>query len=295
MSTLEDKILGNKAHNYCSSSESGDESEEEGNEMEECNAAAFFQKGRDSALSINNIPEPSKWDGVSSNTGPKGVLKDWQRFKQLESEKRKEQDVERIELMKKLSITCKSSLDEEKNKKQKYDDEFSELLSDEFLHKYRQQRMNEMLSNSSNLPRFGKLYNLVNGEQFLEAVDGENKYITVVIHIYEEHVPGCKTMNRCLTELSQDYVQVKFCKLLSTSAGMSKNFKVGGVPALLIYKGGQMVGNFVRVTDDLGDEFYVGDVENFLIEHGMIVDKSCIPNIVYQQKGKDFESDVCFE
>lgn len=57
-------------------------------------------------------------------------------------------------------------------------------------------------------------------------------------------------------------------------------FKMDGVPALLVYKGGQVIGNFVRVTNELGDEFYEGDVENFLIEHGMIVDRTCVPSIV---------------
>lgn len=290
MSTLEDKILGNKQHNYCSSSESGEESGDEG--AEEFSGAASLDKG---LLHSNKImPEPSKWDGVSTNTGPKGVLKDWQRFKQLEIEKRQEQETERLALMKKLSITCKSALDDEREKKEELGDEFTDLLTDEFLEQYRKQRMHEMMSNSCNLPKFGLLYDLANGEQFLEAIDGENKSVTVIVHIYEDKVSSCKAMNSCLSELSQEYVQVKFCKLLSTSAGMSNHFKADGVPALLVYKGGQMVGNFVRVSDELGDEFYVGDVENFLIEHGMIVDKTFVPNIISGPKGDD-DSDVSLE
>ncbi|XP_046659638.1 phosducin-like protein [Homalodisca vitripennis] len=293
MATLEDKILGDKQHNYCSSSESGEESGDEGIDAEDSGAAASLQQGRNTLVS--NVPEPSKWDGVSTNTGPKGVLKDWQRFKQLEVEKRREQEAERLALMKKLSITCKSTLDEERDKKDAKCDEFAELLSDEFLEQYRKQRMHEMMSNSSKLPKFGLLHDLKSGDQFLEAVDNENKAVTVIVHIYEDKVPGCKTMNSCLAELSQEYVQVKFCKLLSTAAGMSNHFKADGVPALLVYKGGQVVGNFVRVTDDLGDEFYAGDVENFLIEHGMIVDRSCVPHIISGPKVDGNDSDVSLE
>lgn len=278
MATLEDKILGNKTHNYCSSSESGEDSGGECTGEEECGGAASVEQGTSS--NVYNKPEPNKWDGVSSNTGPKGVLKDWQRFKQLETEKRKEQEAEQLSLMKKLSLTCRSTLDDEKDKKDQVNDELADLLSDGFLEQYRKQRMQEMLSKSSNLPKFGILYDLKNGDQFLEAIDSENKSVTVIVHIYEDKVRGCKAMNACLTELSQEYVQVKFCKLMSTAAGMSSHFKAGGVPALLVYKAGQIIGNFVKVTNELGDEFYVGDVENFLIEHGMIVDKSCVPNIV---------------
>lgn len=39
-----------------------------------------------------------------------------------------------------------------------------------------------------------------------------------------------------------------------------------GVPALLVYKSGNLIGNFVRLTDEFGDEFDDEDVESFLIE-----------------------------
>lgn len=62
-------------------------------------------------------------------------------------------------------------------------------------------------------------------------------------------------------------------------AGLSKHFKKEGVPALLVYKAGQVIGNFVHVTDYLGVDFYASDVETFLIEHGMLNDKNCVPAI----------------
>ena len=43
-----------------------------------------------------------------SQTGPKGVVNDWRKYKQLETEKRDEADREKLELIKKLSITCRS-------------------------------------------------------------------------------------------------------------------------------------------------------------------------------------------
>ena len=41
-------------------------------------------------------------------TGPKGVINDWRRFKQLENERKAEAEQEKLQLMKKLSITCRS-------------------------------------------------------------------------------------------------------------------------------------------------------------------------------------------
>lgn len=67
MSTLEDKILGEKSHYYCSSS-----SEDEENDSEDSNKEYTDVKYTEEAA---QFAAPSKWDGVSNNTGPKGVIK----------------------------------------------------------------------------------------------------------------------------------------------------------------------------------------------------------------------------
>ena len=36
------------------------------------------------------------------------------------------------------------------------------------------------------------------------------------------------------------------------------------MPALLVYKKGDLVGNHLRITDNLGDDFTEKDVEKFL-------------------------------
>ena len=50
---------------------------------------------------------------------------------------------------------------------------------------------------------------------------------------------------------------------------MSVDFINHGVPTLLVYKGGNLLGNFVKITDTLkGGEkdFSTDDVESFLLE-----------------------------
>ncbi|XP_031825926.1 phosducin-like protein 1 [Nomia melanderi] len=281
MSTLEDKILGEKLQYYCSSSE------DEGNDSSDSEKESDNEKYHPT-ITESVEPSFSEWDGTSSNTGPKGVLKDWQRYKQLEAEKRQEQEKERLQLMKKLSLTCRSSLDEDKEKVLQNDPDLAELLADEFLLEYQRQRMREMLAQAEKL-RFGRVINLETADQFLEAVDGENKSVTVVLHIYENNVSGCEAMNGCLISVAEDYPFVKFCKILGSAAGLSKHFKREGVPALLVYKAGQVIGNFIHVTDYLGEDFYASDVETFLIEHGMLTDKNCVPAII--SKNEDTLSD----
>ena len=41
---------------------------------------------------------------------------------------------------------------------------------------------------------------------------------------------------------------------------------VSGVPAILIYKKGDLIGNFVGLSSELGDDFPPSDLEGFLIE-----------------------------
>ncbi|KAK9739186.1 phosducin [Popillia japonica] len=267
MASLEDKILGEKMHNYCSSSEESD--------GEDSDADSENPKPTHTAAAL---PEPNKWEGTSTNTGPKGVIKDWQRYKQLETEKRTDCEKERIELAKKLTLTVQSALEEER---QALDDpELAELLDDEFLLTYQKQRMQEMLKQNQHNLKFGELIFLSNGEEYLDAIDKEHKNVTIVIHIYEENVTPCRIMNTCLRELSKVYNNVKFCAIIGSCAGLSRDFKIKGVPALLIYKAGQIVGNFIRLSDDLGDDFCAEDVQGFLVEHGMLEDKTCTPLIV---------------
>ncbi|XP_012272794.1 phosducin-like protein [Orussus abietinus] len=269
MATLEDKILGEKLQYYCSSS----------SEDEENGLADDAPQEKIVQTSSQYAPGSSSWNGISSNTGPKGVIKDWQRFKQIEAKKRTDSEKEHLLLIKKLSLTCQYTLKEEKDTLMESDSELAELLADEFLLNYQKQRMKEMLENVRRL-KFGNVIYLESADDFLTAIDKENKSVTIIIHIYEKSVPGCEAMNGCLQTLAQEYPFVKFCKILGSVAGLSNRFKEEGVPALLSYKGGQLVGNFVHLTDTLGEDFYSTDVENFLIEHGMLNDKNNVPPII---------------
>uniref|UniRef100_U5EYG4 Putative phosducin-like protein n=1 Tax=Corethrella appendiculata TaxID=1370023 RepID=U5EYG4_9DIPT len=299
MATLEDKLLGEKLNNYCSSSE--DEGEEGGEGGEDDGKDTDPDKRTSSkkgGSSLKFIPEAelkndaTHWTGNSSNTGPKGVIKDWQRFKQLETEKRNEQERERLELMKKLSIKTRTKAEDEEAKKQEeLDAELDELMNDDFLLEYQKKRMIEMLKLTGRMQTFGNVIGLCNGEDFLNAIDKENKNVTIIIHIYEDKVSACKRMNVELTKLAKEYSMVKFCKIVGSIAGISKLFKSSGIPALLVYKAGQVIGNFVRVTDDLGDDFCHSDIESFLIEHGMLPDKSTIPIITSSSNDNEDDDD----
>ncbi|XP_051960414.1 phosducin-like protein [Xyrauchen texanus] len=283
MTTLDDKILGEKLQYYYSSSE-----DEESDHEEEEKASKTIRDQE-----VLDVEIDYSADGSSVNTGPKGVINDWRKYKQLENEQRVEQQKEMERLIKKLSMTCKSHLDEEADKKKEKDlqdkiagkmplrvDEEDEDDDDEaFLQQYRLQRIEEMRRHLCGGRRFEKVFDISSGEEFLHAIDKEGKNTLVVVHIYEPGVPACQAMEGSLLCLALQYPMVKFCRVRGSAVGTSALFRSSALPALLLYRGGDLVGNLVRVSDQLGDDFYATDVEALLQEFGLLPEKYSQPNM----------------
>nr|ACQ58103.1 Phosducin-like protein [Anoplopoma fimbria] len=278
MTTLDDKLLGEKLQYYYSSSE------DEGSDNED-------EDGEKRTIRDANVEEPEidySADGSAVNTGPKGVINDWRKYKQLEVEQKQEQKKEMERLIKKLSMSCRSDLDLEKDKQKQKElqdkiqgkmtmQEYNMLQEDEddedFLQHYRMQRIEEMRRQLCRGKRFAQVYELSSGEDFLEALDKEDKSTLVMIHIYESDIPGCESMSGSLMCLAQEYPLVKFCSVRSSAISTSALFRDSALPALLVCKAGDLIGNFVRVTDQLGEDFLAVDVEALLQEYGLLPDK----------------------
>ncbi|KAF2350177.1 Phosducin thioredoxin-like domain [Trinorchestia longiramus] len=190
MSTLDDRILGEKLQYYCSSSED-EEVDQSDPEDDDGDAEASGGSRVVQDASVNCASQELRpWEGSSTNTGPKGVLKDWRNFKQMETEKRKEKEKERLQLAKKLALTCRSTLDDEKAEAAKTEskDEVDSMLDAAVLESYIAQRMQEMMEHAmvSVGPKFGRVVQLRSTDQFLKEVDEEAKKVTVIIHIYRK-------------------------------------------------------------------------------------------------------------
>ncbi|CAF3747177.1 unnamed protein product [Rotaria sp. Silwood1] len=270
MVSLDDRLLGEKLQNYCSSS--SDEEDEKDNDSDHGDKQ---EKSTTKFTPESELKPPNSSSGITENTGPKGVIEDWRRYKQLETEKRDEQKKEKKELIKKLTMTCRSYLDEEEAKKKEQEvgeDEFFDPEGD-FFKEYRAKLMYQMQQRLLNAPRFGKQIDL-NRENFTNAIDDENKNVTIVIHVYEK---VCwKTMNNCIEILAEQYPYIKFCRIQASEAQLSHNFVQNGCPALLIYRGGELLSSFISITNKLGDDFVASDVEGFLQESGYLSSTECV-------------------
>ncbi|KAM8933628.1 phosducin-like protein [Pelodytes ibericus] len=294
MSTLDDKMLGEKCQYYYSSSSEDEDSDQDHKTQEGC--ASKLDGGK---------------EGGVINTGPKGVINDWRRYKQLETEQNDEQRREMELLIKKLSMTCKSQLDEEKDKeKQKQLEETIHgkmtmqdynMLNDGddegFLQQYRKQRIEEMKKQLCHSQQFKQVFDIDSGEEFLDTVDKEHPNTLVIILIYEDDIPGSEAINGSIICLASEYSGVKFCRVKSSLLGTSAKFTKNALPALLVYKAGELIGNFVRITDQLGDDFFAVDVEVFLHECGLLPEKGIMntsvrnPTIECYSDDSDLEID----
>eukprot|EP00093_Oithona_nana_P004871 04871.XXX_251655_253362_1 [CDS] Oithona nana genome sequencing. len=250
MATLDDKLMGEKLHYYCSSSEDEDE-------------APKFVKDGDEVVPLQN-PGPGQ-----ANTGPKGVIEDWRRYKQLETEKRAENEREKVALAKKLALTCRSDREDQEINKEMEALELEE--EDEFIQEYMKKRMQEMVEAAViQRKHFGHVFALQDGESFLSTVDCKETKSDLIVVLIVESGSICKIMESCWATLAKEYSYVKFCKIQASAAGLSKHFKNSGVPAILVYRSGDLVHSFVRLADTLGEDFYASDLESFLIENGVL-------------------------
>lgn len=69
MATLDDKILGEKLQYYCSSSEDEGANSDSGKEDDNDKAKTVKESSQEVTTDF------TEWNGTSSNTGPKGVIR----------------------------------------------------------------------------------------------------------------------------------------------------------------------------------------------------------------------------
>jgi hypothetical protein len=255
MASLEDKIRGEKKSNYASSSEDEDEG---------------------ASRTPTQLPIPSR-DGLPQ-TGPKGVLSDYMRYQEESQRVRIQQEKEKIELINNTAFTVKAHSEEVDGAFGRSGpnadlmealDQLDSDQNDPFIQQYRAQRIQQMKDQAKSGKKrkiFGNLTEL-RGDKFTNAIDSAPPEAFVVIHIYDEFIINCVKLNRCLAELAKIHPTVKFCRIQSHQLDLSKNFLDKGLPAILVYKGGEIVGNLLRVTDTLGDKFTTRDVEEFLYRY----------------------------
>ncbi|KAF7654528.1 hypothetical protein LDENG_00068540 [Lucifuga dentata] len=207
----------------------------------------------------------------ANHTGPKGVINDWRRFKldtvdQTAPHSKKE-------LLRQMSSPQE---DEKERQNRKMSIQEYEMIQEEdegSLKRYRKQCMQEMHERLSFGPKFESVHELESGEAFLEVIEKEHHLTLVVVHIYQHGVKGCQQLNSCLDCLALEYSSVKFCRIDAVATGAAERFSSEVLPALLVYKAGELLGSFLAVTEHFSEDFFATDVEPFLNEYGLLPER----------------------
>uniref|UniRef100_A0A3B4AMG8 Phosducin n=1 Tax=Periophthalmus magnuspinnatus TaxID=409849 RepID=A0A3B4AMG8_9GOBI len=218
-----------------------------------------------------SVPAQEEHELPSNYTGPKGVITDWRRFKldsvdQTVPQKKKE-------LLRQMSTPRDDDKDRANRKMSVQEYEMLQEEDEHSLKKYRKQCMQEMHERLSFGPQFESVHELESGEAFLEVIEEEHQRTQVVVHIYQQGIKECEQMNSCLDCLAVEYPSVKFCRIDAVATGAAERFSPDVLPALLVYKAGELLGNFVAVTNHFPEEFFATDVEAFLNEYGLLPEK----------------------
>ncbi|XP_073438642.1 phosducin isoform X3 [Dendrobates tinctorius] len=233
-------------------------------------------------LETQSVEEETDFEGSATNTGPKGVIHDWRKFK-LVSEDQDAIPANKKEILRQMSSPYKAPNKDEKDTREKFTRKMSmqekELVNDKedenCLQKYRKQCMQDMHQRLSFGPKYGYLFELKSGDEFLEAIEKEKKSTTVIVHIFSDEIKACEALNNCLTCLALEYPTVKFCKIKAADTGAGERFATEILPTILVYKSGDLISNFINVSENLSEEFFAGDVEAFLNEYGLLPEKEC--------------------
>nr|OQO27684.1 hypothetical protein B0A51_04450 [Rachicladosporium sp. CCFEE 5018] len=196
-----------------------------------------------------------------ANTGPKGVISDAQNY-------RDSQRVHRTSLRststlpqhigQKLSRR-EQILEEKRGEEDDEDDEFGLEDGDgEFMSKWREGRLKELQgggfeSKMHSRVRQRRLYGAmvtVDGDGYLEAVEGSGGDTVVVVYIYDDISQVSQAIEDCLQTLAQKHQDVRFVKLHYQDAEMEP----AGVPALIAYKAGEKFAGLVPIVGEIPED-----------------------------------------
>lgn len=246
MSTIEDKILDGPQVHYCEADNDdiriGEDADED--KSHETNQSSLFIRPDEETERLESISR-ARIPGCSVNTGPKGVIEDHR--KEIVGRNIKQSKIDNFDDL---------------------EAEFEDLLNDDsVLKEYAFKRIEQI--RNLNTPNFGRVFRLGTGAELLDAIDRENSNVLVVVHIYMKYSRSCMKVDQCLDELANDMKHVKFVTLDASATGLSSNFKENGVPAILAYKGGNLIKSIIQLEELLDRDFDTKQIRELMTENGL--------------------------
>ncbi|KAI8057304.1 Phosducin-domain-containing protein [Syncephalis plumigaleata] len=220
-------------------------------------------------------------------TGPKGVLADYAEHRRIERER---QAADRLAQQGRLgryectattsATTTKAAIKNKENgDDEEEDEELRELMAeleledfeqDDALKSYREMRMREM---KAARPTFGDVLS-IGQHNYVDAIDKEAKLVSILVYLYEPNQRASQQLNDAFTLLARKYIYAKFLRIRGQEADSSFDQHV--MPGLLCYRGGLLVGNWMRIDNDIvkynDAPLSMETLEAFLRHHNIVGD-----------------------
>lgn len=223
-----------------------------------------------------------------NNTGPKGVIADAQAYREAQATHRASLSLNRPSVInphaapyvENLSLNDSAHEEEDPDALKELEDkfggevgddgeEFEGVEEDEFMQQWRLSRLQELrgksvIASNGAAEKFGmgrgaKLVyegvTAVDGEGFLEVVDGSPRQVTIVVFVWDDRSEVSSLVEDCLRQLARKHKTTRFIKLHYDDAEMEP----AGVPAVLAYRGGEKFAGLVPVVDEIPDDADLSD------------------------------------
>jgi len=207
-------------------------------------------------------------------TGVKGVIRDRDEAEEIQRDKRAREMDELKRRMEKSHLGGKTFLEEEREKT-------GEEKVDELVRKERERE--EERRDVFGLKRTGKFGHLrevgVNG--FLSAVEGEDKGVWVVVHLYDPSLERCYVLDDELTRLARAYPDTKFVHARASALGFASTSSASSSAALPRHTPSQ----FIDEDDDPYDEKDIDTDEEDGIDDDD-VDLDVLPTMLVYRDGE---------
>lgn len=229
----------------------------------------YYFQGLPSTTESKTMPPPANTTQPalrpSGNTGVKGVLADYREAQQDEQLRKEE---ERLENMKALHRATHPAVrpttisnNKHDNKHDNKNDDSSDNDSDfndsddEFLKQFRNQRLAQLqntmtttTTTSSKLLTFGSM-TIASPDEYVQLVDKLNPQSYLIVHLYEPSIVQCRMLQSTLEKVATMMNHAKFIQVSALEA--NPNLDTIILPAILVYRRGELVHNLVRFTEEL--------------------------------------------
>ncbi|KAL3114231.1 hypothetical protein niasHT_014075 [Heterodera trifolii] len=250
MASIDEKLLDGPSVGYCSSSD----------EEYEGGGTAVVGGVMQSSLAESQQSKNVNTSDGTPRTGPKGVLADFERFRQENLTRAALDEAKFLQVANRFSLSHKPTTDG------------TESGDEDELERIRSRRVEQL----KNLAR-GRIVEVPSRLDFLSLIENEScNGALLFIHIYSDGHEQSNQLNDALLELAgrlggaaRPTKAVKFYKVQAKVLGTSENFTLNALPTLQVYSDEQLIGNFIRMSAELGDDYDGAELYKFLRGHGI--------------------------